>query len=334
MATDEPILIDTQNRRINYLRVSVTDRCNLRCVYCMPAEGVAPLSHNDILRHEEIFRVARVAVELGIRKIRLTGGEPLVRRGLVSLVTRLAELPELADLGLTTNGTLLGEHAAALRGAGLHRINISLDTLRPERYRTITRCGHLEQVLAGIAAAEAAGLQPVKINTVTLRGFNDDEAGDFARLTLEHPYEVRFIEFMPVGDANGWRRDRLVPGEEIRQAIQQRFGLEPLPAPDRPSGPGRLFRIPGAAGRIGFINPMSEHFCHLCNRLRLTPTGRLRTCLLDDSELDLRTPLRSGASDDDIAELIRAAVSRKPPRHPFPDGCGRKCTSGMSRIGG
>lgn len=334
MAPDSPILTDPFDRQINYLRISVTDRCNLRCLYCMPPEGVPPLGHADILSYEEIFRVAEISVGLGIRKIRLTGGEPLVRRGLVALVARLARLPGLADLSLTTNGTLLRAHAGPLRDAGLHRINVSLDTLRPERYRAITRHGELRDVLDGIAAAGAAGISPIKINTVTLRDFNADEAAEFARLTLDHPYEIRFIEFMPVGEHNGWRRARLVPGDEILRSLQAQFDLEPVASGGGAAGPGTLYRVRGAAGRIGFINPMTEHFCHLCNRLRLTPDGRLRTCLFDDGEVDLRARLRGGAGDAELAEIIRAAVLRKPPRHTFHDGPGRKCTSAMSRIGG
>jgi cyclic pyranopterin phosphate synthase len=334
MASNNPILTDPLNRQINYLRISVTDRCNLRCVYCMPPEGVPPLVHADILSYEEIFRIAEISVGLGIRKIRLTGGEPLVRRGLVPLVARLARLTGLADLSLTTNGTLLGEHAGPLRDAGLRRINVSLDTLRPERYRAITRHGELQQALDGISAAAAAGILPIKINTVTLREFNADEAPDFARLTLAHPYEIRFIEFMPVGEHNGWQRDRLVPGDEILQTLGAQFDLESLPPEGAAAGPGRLYRIRGASGRIGFINPMTDHFCHLCNRLRLTPNGRLRTCLFDDGEVDLRARLRAGAGDAELAETIRAAILRKPARHPFHDGHGRKCTSVMSRIGG
>ena len=334
MASDHPILTDPLNRQINYLRISVTDRCNLRCRYCMPPEGVPLLEHADILSYEEIFRIAEISVGLGIRKIRLTGGEPLVRRGLVPLVARLAHLSGLTDLSLTTNGTLLRAHAGPLRDAGLRRINVSLDTLRPERYRAVTRHGELRDVLDGIAAAEAAGILPIKINTVTLREFNADEAADFARLTLERPFDIRFIEFMPVGEHNGWQRDRLVPGDEILRALQAQFDIEPAAPEDGAAGPGRLYRIRGAAGRVGFINPMTEHFCHLCNRLRLTPNGRLRTCLFDDSEVDLRARLRGGAGDAELAEIIRAAVLRKPPRHPFHDGPGRKCTSAMSRIGG
>ncbi len=334
MAPDNPTLTDPFDRQINYLRISVTDRCNLRCLYCMPPEGVPPLEHADILSYEEIFRIAEISVGLGIRKIRLTGGEPLVRRGLVSLVARLARLPGLADLSLTTNGTLLRAHAGPLRNAGLHRINVSLDTLRPERYRAITRHGELRDVLDGIAAAGAAGISPIKINTVTLREFNADEGAEFARLTLDHPYEIRFIEFMPVGEHNGWQRDRLVPGDEILRSLQAQFDLEPIAAGGGIAGPGRLYRVRGAAGRVGFINPMTEHFCHLCNRLRLTPDGRLRTCLFDDGEVDLRARLRGGAGDAELAETIRSAVLRKPPRHPFHDGPVRKCTSAMSRIGG
>jgi cyclic pyranopterin phosphate synthase len=333
-ATDPLPLTDAHNRQINYLRVAVTDRCNLRCTYCMPAEGIPLLRHADILSFEEILRVAAVSVGLGIRKIRITGGEPLARRGLPALVAALAALPGLADLSLTTNGTLLAAAAPALRGAGLRRVNVSLDTLKPDRFRAITLRGDLADVLAGIRAAETAGLMPVKINAVIVRDVNADEVVDFARLTLDRPLEVRFIEFMPLGCGGGWSHDRLVPGEEVLAAIARTFPLEPDPSMEAAAGPSRMFRIRSAAGRIGLINPMTEHFCHLCNRLRLTPDGRLRTCLFSESSEDLRSLLRSGAGDPALAECIRAAVSRKPPRHAFGQGMPTACATPMSRIGG
>ncbi len=282
---------DAYERPIQYLRVSVTDRCNLRCVYCMPEEGVPLLAHEEILRNEEIVRIVRIAVELGFSHIRLTGGEPLVRRGIVNLVADLARIPGLDDLSMTTNGVLLKDHAEALARAGLRRVNISLDTLRPERFRRITRWGDLEDVLEGRKAALAAGLRPVKINVVVVRGLNDDEVVDIARLTLEPDWHIRFIEVMPLGAGIHWAGDGVVPSAEIRHRIEAALGpLTPVYG-DVGVGPARYYRLPGAEGTIGFISAVTEHFCHYCNRLRLTSDGRLLPCLLSSATIDLRTPL-------------------------------------------
>lgn len=334
MSTSEHHLEDNQKRRINYLRLSVTDRCNLRCQYCMPEQGVPSLDHRDILTYEELLRLARVALALGVSKIRVTGGEPLVRKGIVDFIARLAELPGLDDLGLTTNGIRLADYAPALKAAGLHRVNVSLDTLREDRFRSITRRGDLAAVCRGLTTAESAGLLPIKINTVIMRDVNIDEVPDFARLTLEHPFTVRFIEFMPVGTGNGWDRSRLVPGDEILRIIRSRYPLQPV-APDSPhSSAVRMFTITGSAGKIGLISPLSSHFCRMCNRIRITPDGRLKTCLFNDMDIDLRTRMRQGIDDAQLTDIIRDTVSGKPSGHNFSPSGYRKCNANMSQIGG
>ena len=328
--------LDAYNRPISYLRVSVTDRCNLRCVYCMPPQGVAWRPHAEILRYEEIETIVRAAAELGISKVRLTGGEPLVRPGIVDLVRMLARIPGIDDLAMTTNGILLARCAAALAAAGLQRVNVSLDTLRPERFDRITRRGRLEDVLAGMEAAREAGLEPIKINTVVIRGMNDDEVVDLARRTMEAGWNIRFIELMPVGNgvlADGGWRERVVTAQEVRQKIEAALGeLEPAKI-GAGNGPARTYRLPGARGTLGFITPISEHFCYRCNRLRLTADGQLRPCLLSDQELDLRTPLRRGADVAEIKRLLLQGIERKPLRHHL-DEWKRPEKRVMSEIGG
>ena len=325
--------LDSFSRPISYLRVSVTDRCNLRCVYCMPAGGVPWHPHDEILRYEEIEMVVRAAASLGISKVRLTGGEPLVRRGLVDLVLMISRIPGIDDLAMTTNGTLLARYAEELKAAGLKRVNVSLDTLRPERFRTITRLGELSDTLEGIAAAKEAGLVPVKINTVVIRDLNDDEVVDFARLTCAPDWHVRFIEVMPLGDNADWAGNGYVPMGEVRERIERELGeLRPARLAAG-GGPARYYRLPDAQGTIGFITPISQHFCYQCNRLRLTADGKLRPCLLSDSEIDLRTPLRQGASAEDIKALIIKGIRNKPERHHLSEQVipqGRA----MSEIGG
>ena len=328
--------LDSFNRPISYLRVSVTDRCNLRCVYCMPPEGVPWRSHEEILRYEEIETVVRAAAELGISKVRLTGGEPLVRLGIVDLVRILACIPGIDDLAMTTNGVLLSRYAPALAQAGLQRVNVSLDTLRPERFQHITRLGRLDDVLAGIEAARQAGLEPVKINTVVVRGMNDDEVVDLARKTMEAGWNVRFIELMPVGNgvlADEECQDNVVTAAEIRQKIEAALGaLEPAKV-SAGNGPSRYYRLPGAKGTLGFITPISEHFCYRCNRLRLTADGQLRPCLLSDQEIDLRTPLRQGAGVSQIKTLLLKGIESKPLQHHL-DECWMPGNRVMSEIGG
>jgi cyclic pyranopterin phosphate synthase len=327
---------DAYNRPISYLRISVTDRCNLRCIYCMPPEGVTSRSHEEILRYEEIELIVQAAASLGISKVRLTGGEPLVRLGIVDLVRMLARIPGVDDLAMTTNGILLARYAADLTKAGLRRVNVSLDTLRPERFRRITRLGQLEDVLAGMEAARRAGLKPVKINTVVIRGMNDDEVVDLARKTLEAGWNVRFIERMPVGNdmmGEGEWHEQIVTGQEIRRRIEAELGvLEPAQV-SIGGGPARYYRLPDAEGTLGFITPISEHFCYQCNRLRLTADGRLRPCLLSDYEIDLRTPLRQGADLAGIRELLIRSIRSKPERHHLNESVTPRKRA-MSEIGG
>lgn len=328
--------LDAYNRPISYLRISVTDRCNLRCVYCMPPEGVPWRPHEEILRYEEIETIVRAAAELGISKIRLTGGEPLVRLGIVDLVRMLSRIPGIDDLAMTTNGVLLSRYALALAQVGLKRVNISLDTLRPERFRQITRLGRLDDVLTGIEAARQAGLEPIKINTVVVRGMNDDEVVDLARKTMEAGWNVRFIEVMPVGNgvlADEGCQNTIAMAKEIRQKIEDALGkLEPAKV-SVGNGPSRYYRLAGAKGTIGFITPISEHFCYHCNRLRLTADGQLRPCLLSDREIDLRTPLRQGADVAQIRELLLKGIESKPLQHHL-DECRMPTNRVMSEIGG
>jgi GTP 3',8-cyclase len=322
-------LADSYHRPINYLRISVTDRCNLRCIYCMPPEGIPLMAHGDVLRYEEIDLVARAAAELGITKLRLTGGEPLVRTGLTDLVAMLAKIEGIDDISMTTNGVLLDRYAVGLKKAGLHRVNISLDSLRPERFHKITRMGKLDDVLNGIEAAREAGLNPVKINMVVIRGTNDDEISHFALLTLSDAWHVRFIEFMPFME-KGKKNRLLVPVSEMMERIEALGELEPsLP---NGVGPARYYRFPGAKGTIGFISPVTECFCQACNRMRLTADGKLRPCLFSDDEIDLRGPLRQGATVGEIKRLIRHAVASKPERHKLITGV--TCERFMSQIGG
>jgi cyclic pyranopterin phosphate synthase len=311
-----PGLQDRFGRSISYLRISVTDRCNYRCIYCMPEEGIKQQTHGAILTYEEITSIARVAAENGIKRIRLTGGEPLVRRGLPWLVRSLADLPNIEQVSMTTNASLLSQFAQPLAEAGLKRVNISLDTLNPEKFQKITRRGSLEQVWAGIMAAEAAGLIPIKINAVVVRGVNDDELLDLARLTLTHPWQVRFIELMPLEDQEAWKTvfshvdSRYVPVQEIKKALDP-LQLSPIDA-IYSDGPAKIYQAKGAQGTIGFISPLSDHFCNTCNRLRLTADGRLRPCLLNDLEVSIREPLRAG---EEILPYLLQAIDAKPEGH-------------------
>lgn len=306
-------LTDSFSRVIDYLRISITDKCNLRCIYCMPSAGVAPGEHSDILSYEEIIRVATIAARLGVRKIRLTGGEPLVRKNLAFLVSSLKKITGIEDLSLTTNGLLLSQHAASLAQAGLDRVNISIDSLKTERFREITRGGDLDIVLRGLQAAEDAGLMPIKINMVPVRGMNEDEILDFARITLDSEHQVRFIECMPTGAVSFWSPQKYVTTDEIKKIIESLGPLFPVRA--RKHGPSKYYRFEGAKGVIGFISALTHHFCSDCNRLRLTSDGKLRPCLFSETEIDLRSALRSGASDEEIARLLRLSIEVKPKEH-------------------
>lgn len=321
-------LIDAFGRHITYVRISVTDRCNLRCRYCMPKAGPEWMERGTILSFDEIERFVRVAAARGVRKIRLTGGEPMVRRGLTDLVRRIAAIPGIQTVAMTTNATMLARSAVELKAAGLTRLNISLDSLRRDRFREITKADMFDDVWAGIQAALAAGFAPLKLNVVVIRGFNDDELADFARLTLTHAVHVRFIEYMPIGaDGTDWSRDRVVPAAEIRERLMAEVGLEPegspadreaggLPAAtlDGDAGPERLWRVPGG-GRVGFISAVSDEFCARCNRVRLTSDGMLRGCLMRDGEVDFRAAFRNAADDAEISALLDSAMGRKPEKH-------------------
>jgi cyclic pyranopterin phosphate synthase len=324
-------LSDSFHRPINYLRISVTDRCNLRCIYCMPADGVSQMSHNDILTYEEINTVARSAAELGIDKLRLTGGEPLVRLGLPRLIEMLAQVKGIDDISLTTNGVLLARDAAELKKAGLRRVNVSLDTLKPDRFKLITRHdSELGEVLEGIEVARAVGLNPVKLNMVVMAGINDDELLDFAAKTITEEWHVRFIELMPF--VGGGILPLFVSVSEMRQRLEPMGELTPC-LPSVGNGPAKYFRLPQAKGTIGFITPLSEHFCFQCNRMRLTADGRLRPCLLSDYEVDLKQPLRSGISSSGLKELFKQAVKNKPERHQLANGSVPKDRP-FSQVGG
>ncbi len=305
---------DQYGRAIQDLRISLTDRCNLRCVYCMPAEGIDFRPTDELLKDDELLLLVRIAADLGVRKVRLTGGEPTVRPGLVDLVQGISTIPGIEDIAMTTNGLLLEYLAAPLANAGLRRVNVSLDTMDPDKYRRITRGGRVEKVLAGIAAAESARLAPIKLNAVVVRGFNDTDVVPLAALTLTRPWEVRFIEMMPFGSVGDFAEAGVVKTEETRVQIEAALG--PL-SPEDLSGadPARTYRLPGAAGTLGFISPVSQPFCAKCGRLRLTADGRLRLCLLRDDEEDLLTPLRAGATYAELKERFRAAAFRRPFGH-------------------
>jgi cyclic pyranopterin phosphate synthase len=331
-------MAEPDRRVVSYLRLSVTDRCNLRCVYCMPEAGIRLLPQQDILTYDELDEIlTAVSGPLGLRGIRVTGGEPLVRGGIVGFVRRLARLPGIEDLSMTTNALLLERHAAELRDAGLRRVNVSLDTLRPERFRLICRGGGLEQVFAGIRAAEAAGLAPVKINMVVIPGVNDDEVEAMAQLTVAGPRHVRFIEFMPVGNSDLQRERRFISSADLRRRLADRFGLEEAPQAPVGLGPARYWRIPGAAGTVGFISPLSQHFCMSCNRIRLTADGWVRTCLLNDRiGVDIKTPFRDGVRGEALVELFREAIRKKPQSHELAAGTddGGHFIRTMCQIGG
>ena len=324
--------LDPFGRNINYLRISVTDRCNLRCIYCMPLEGVPQMSHSELLSYEEIQTVVRAAAELGINRIRLTGGEPLVRAELPELVRMLSRIEGIEELSLTTNGVFLKKYALELKQAGLSRVNVSLDTLKADTFRYITRLGELHGVLEGIEAAKKAGFEPVKTNTVVMRGINDDEILDFAKMTYEDGWHVRFIELMPFKGVV-----EFVPSIELRQHISLLGKLEPC-ASITGNGPAMYYRLPGARGTIGFISTLTEtSFCSRCNRMRLTSDGKLRPCLLREDEIDLKLPLRSdeiGAPMKELKRLILKAIASKPEHHHLNEGVARLVNRKMSQIGG
>lgn len=318
---------DNYNRNIDYLRISVIDRCNLRCIYCMPEEGISNLlPHSEILSYEEILKIVQIGVDVGIKKLRITGGEPLLRKGVVNFIENLAKIDEIRDIGLTTNGVLLKKFAKDLYNAGLKRVNVSLDSLSEDKFRYITRIGNLKEVIEGIEAAYSVGLKPVKINVVVMRSINDDEILNFALWSKEVEYQIRFIEFMPIGP-NSWRKELFISNDEIKSIIESNLG-KLIPLQMKKSGPAQYFTLEGAKGLLGFISSMTSHICVKCNRLRLTAEGKLRPCLFSDKEVDLKQILRSGASEEVIKEKIIKAILLKP------QGMSERPQRPMSTIGG
>ncbi|MEW6244514.1 MAG: GTP 3',8-cyclase MoaA [Bacillota bacterium] len=325
---------DAWGREIDYMRVSITDRCNLRCRYCMPESGLEMKCHEDILSYEEMLDILSVAVSLGFRHFRVTGGEPLVRRNVVSFLERLSRIPGVDDLSLTTNGVLLFDMAKDLKKAGVHRVNISLDTLRPARFAEITRGGDWRRVWMGLERALEVGFDPVKINVVAARGINDDEWEDFARLTLDMPVHVRFIEIMPLGQGESWV-DRFVSAGEVLARLMRMGEIQPVHVAG--GGPARYVRLKGAKGSIGVISAISQHFCSDCNRMRLTADGKLSPCLASGEEVDLLSALRGGAGPEELGALFEKAVLIKPARHtmePCKKGEGMVSERKMYRLGG
>jgi len=326
-------LVDGHGRRIGDLRLSVTDRCNFRCQYCMPAEGLPWLERSEVLTFEEIARLVGLLAGMGVRDVRLTGGEPLVRRDFPRLVEMLREIDDLHEIAVTTNGYLLERDSEALVRAGVDRFNVSIDSLQRDRFYAMTRRDALPRVLAGLERlAEFPEAHPIKINAVAMRGFTEQEAIPFARFAREHPYQVRFIEFMPLDADHAWSPDAVLTGEEIRAAIHARWPLQPEPRD--PHATARVYRFADGVGRIGFVNPVSEPFCGDCDRIRLTADGRLRTCLFSLNETDLRSPLRAGADDSELDRIVREAVWRKELKHRVNEPGFVQPTRTMSQIGG
>ena len=324
-------IIDIYGRKINYLRLSVTDRCNLRCSYCMPAQGIRKHAHADMLSYEQLYRIAKSSVAIGVEKIRNTGGEPLVRNGILGFLSDLKQIPGLKKLVLTTNGVFLGDMAEDLRSAGVESINISLDSMRPEVFFSITRGGDLSKVLAGIKAAEQTGFKHLKINMVVMRGVNDDEILDFAALTINKPFNVRFIEYMPTLKEKNWQ-SLMVPGDELLKRLSERYRMQKV-THEALDGPAVNYQIQGAVGKLGFITPISSHFCQDCNRIRVTSSGAVKSCLFDDGKMSLKPFLEN---DDDVGlrEALRQVANMKPHRHTLMTGEADNHLYNMSQIGG
>lgn len=329
MAT-EPALIDSYDRVHRDLRISLTDRCSLRCTYCMPAQGLPWLAKPTLLSTEELIRLVRIAVDLGIEEVRLTGGEPLLRRDLVDVVSGIAALG--VEVSMTTNALGLDKMAQSLVDAGLTRVNISLDTLNPETFQALARRNRLDDTLAGIRAAAAAGLTPLKLNTVLMRDINDREAPELLEFALEHGYQLRFIEQMPLDAEHTWTRENMVTGEDVLTRLREKFELTPLPG--RGSAPAERFLVDGGPGTVGVIASVTMPFCGACDRVRLTADGQVRNCLFARTETDLRTPLREGASEEHLAGLIRASIAAKLPGHGINDPGFLQPSRPMSAIGG
>ena len=332
--SDRQPLVDGFGRVHTDLRISVTDRCNIRCFYCMPAENVRFRPRHELLTFEEIARFVRVVAERGVNKLRLTGGEPLVRHELHRLVAQLAAIPGIREIALTTNGILLEEQAQALRDAGLKRLNVSLDTLSPEKFVQIARREGFERVLAGLFAAQRVGFERIKVNAVAIRGLTEEEVVPLARFGREHGFEVRFIEVMPLDADDTWKSEQVLRGEEIRAILEREIGpLEPRPV-ENPSQPATDSRFVDGVGSVGFINPVSQPFCQSCNRLRITAEGQIRNCLFSTEEWDAKALLRGGASDDELAELVRDAVGAKRWAHGINTNEFVKPERAMYQIGG
>lgn len=326
-------MYDGHNRKINYLRVSVTDRCNFRCVYCMPAQGINMLKHEEILSYEELLRIIRVVSHHGVSKIRLTGGEPLVRRGIIDFIRAIAELKTITDISLTTNGSLLATMASKLKAAGLNRVNISLDTSDPVQFRNITRGGKVDDTISGMEAALAAGLNPVKLNVVLTDIITEQDLVYFVDLVHRKPISIRFIEYMPIGESQAGPGPSI---EEIKARINTLGkGILKATLDIRGNGPAKYFYLPQAKGSFGFITPLSDHFCGVCNRIRLTADGKFKPCLLSNQEIDIKTALRQGASDNEIVELFYKTIADKPQGHTLAHAGGdTKFFRKMSQIGG
>jgi len=317
---------DLYGRKINYMRLSITDLCNLRCVYCMPEEGVEKRPHKKNLSFEEMIGLVNAGVALGIDKIRLTGGEPLVRHGIVGLVKEIGQIEGIKDLTMTTNGILLAKYAKDLKAAGLNRVNISLDTFDPEKYHKITRWGHVEDVFAGIEAAKEAGLNPIKINVVLINGFNDDEIETFVNYTRENKVDVRFIELMPLGQSPGFAENKYISNDEVLKRMPE---LKPIAQREK-SSPAEYYRLPGAKGRIGLINPISKHFCKECNRIRVTTDGKIKPCLHSNQEIDVLALRKEGMTYE---EILLKAIEEKPEKHHINEN-EKQLLRNMNEIGG
>lgn len=320
-------MYDNQGRKINYLRISVTDRCNLRCKYCMPEKGINKTIHDNILRIEEIEEIVKASGKLGIDKVRITGGEPLIRNGIIDLIGRINNVPEIKDVAITTNGLLLEDFAQDLKKAGLKRVNISIDTLNSKKYKKITRGGDLDKVMRGIRKAKKIGLTPIKLNVVLIGGFNDDETNEFLKLTLEEDIDVRFIELMPIGEASTWAKKNFIPNTMILKKHPQ---LIPQFEAEKGS-PAKYYKLPYGKGKIGLINPISSHFCNSCNRIRITSDGKIKPCLHSSGEIDIRELMEENMT---IEEIMKFAIGDKPKSHRMNDNGFIPIKRNMHQIGG